>query len=45
MLQNAVADCILDAKPGEGETLAATSDGEKIKVERKALIKEEYALM
>lgn len=44
MLQNAVADCILDAKPGEGETLAATSDGEKIKVERKALIKEEYAL-
>ena len=34
MLQNAVADRILDGKPGEHEELAAFADGEKIKVER-----------
>lgn len=46
MLQNAVADSILDGKPGENEELAASADGEKIKVERKALAEEkrEYAL-
>ena len=46
MLQNAVADRILDGKPGENEELAASADGEKIKVERKALAEEkrEYAL-
>ena len=46
MLQNAVADSILDEKPGENEELAASADGEKIKVERKALAEEkrEYAL-
>ncbi len=46
MLQNAVADSILDGKPGENEELAASADGEKIKVERKALVEEkrEYAL-
>ena len=38
MLQNAVADRILDGKPGEHEELAAFADGEKIKVERKALV-------
>lgn len=46
MLQNAVADSILDGKPGEHEELTAFADGEKIKVERKALAEEkrEYAL-
>ena len=45
MLQNAVADSILDGKPGEKEELTAFADGEKIKVERKALEeKREYAL-
>lgn len=46
MLQNAVADSILDGKPGENEELAASADGEKIKVERKALAEEkrEYEL-
>ncbi len=46
MLQNAVADSILDGKPGEEEELTAFADGEKIKVERKALSEEEreYAL-
>ncbi len=46
MLQNAVADSILDGKPGEKEELTAFADGEKIKVERKALTEEkrEYAL-
>lgn len=46
MLQNAVADSILDGKPGEHEELAASADGEKIKVGRKALAEEkrEYAL-
>lgn len=46
MLQNAVADSILNGKPGENEELAASADGEKIKVERKALAEEkrEYAL-
>ena len=46
MLQNAVADRILDGKPGEHEELTASADGEKIKVERKALAEEkrEYAL-
>ena len=46
MLQNAVADSILDGKPGEKEELTAFADGEKIKVERKALAEEkrEYAL-
>lgn len=34
MLQNAVADSILDGKPGEHEELTAFADGEKIKVER-----------
>ncbi len=45
MLQNAVADRILDGKPGEHEVLTASADGERIKVERK-LQKEEkvYAL-
>ena len=38
MLQNAVADRILDGKPGEHEELAAFADGEMIKVERKALV-------
>ena len=47
MLQNAVADSILDGKPGEEEELTAFADGEKIKVERKALSEEEkeYVLM
>ena len=46
MLQNAVADSILDGKPGEHEELTAFADGEKIKVERKARTEEkrEYAL-
>ena len=46
MLQNAVADRILDGKPGEHEELTASADGEKIKVERKALEEEkrEYVL-
>ena len=46
MLQNAVADSILDGKPGEEEELTAFADGEKIKVDRKALAEEkrEYAL-
>ena len=46
MLQNAVADSILDGKPGEKEELTAFADGEKIKVDRKALAEEkrEYAL-
>ena len=46
MLQNAVADSILEGKPEEEEVLTAAADGEKIKVERKALSEEkkEYAL-
>ena len=46
MLQNAVADKILEGKPGEREELIATSDGEKIKVERHSLPekKTEYVL-
>ena len=45
-LQNAVADSILEGKPEEEEVLTAAADGEKIKVERKALTEEkkEYAL-
>lgn len=37
MLQNAVADRILDGKPQEGEALEALADGEKIKVERETM--------
>ena len=46
MLQNAVADRILDGKPGEHEVLTASADGDRIKVERKPLADEEkvYAL-
>ena len=46
MLQNAVADRILDGRPGEKEELAVSADGEKIKVEKRPLSerKEEYAL-
>ncbi len=45
MLQNAVADRILERKPGEQEELAASADGEEIKVERKmpAEAEKEYA--
>ena len=46
MLQNAVADRILDGKPEEHEVLTASADGDRIKVERKPLADEEkvYAL-
>ena len=46
MLQNAVADRILDGKPGEHEVLTASADGDRIKVERKPLADKEkvYAL-
>ena len=46
MLQNAVADRILNGKPGEHEVLTASADGDRIKVERKPLADEEkvYAL-
>lgn len=46
MLQNAVADRLLDGKPGTGEELVATAEDGRITVERKPTIekKEEHVL-
>lgn len=46
MLQNAVADRILEGKPGENEVLTVSADGDTIKVVRQSLDREKkvYAL-
>ena len=46
MLQNAVADRLLDGKPGAGEELVASAENGRIKVRlnRTAEKKEEYVL-